>query len=347
MTDDDRMAPKGPDDIAALIRIAGRRPGVPEDRTARVKASVREHWLRETSARKSRRRAWAAAALAAAAVMTVALSIEVFRRLWPTPPVDTQITVEAVAGRAWIEEPGRAGPAGRRLPRIDDRMAAGTAVDTEETGHVALRLRESGVLRLDVGTRVRVLGPARVALDRGAVYVDSGSAGEAARSAALTIETPWGEVQDFGTQFEVRLGDRSVRVRVREGKVVLADAGRVHEIPVAKELVYDGESSPTVTGISTYGPEWDWVAQAVKVPDQEGRSAFSFLEWVARERGWRLTFASDELARSAREIVLGGSLERLTLEEALDAVLPTCGMSYRIDEGVLVIMPLAATPVPG
>jgi hypothetical protein len=75
--------------------------------------------------------------------------------------------------------------------------------------------------------------------------------------------------------------------------------------------------------------------------DLEGRSAREFLDWVARERGWGLSFSDETVARSAEEIVLGGTVERLTLDEALDAVLPTCRMTYRVEAGVLWI---AASP---
>jgi hypothetical protein len=69
--------------------------------------------------------------------------------------------------------------------------------------------------------------------------------------------------------------------------------------------------------------------------DLEGLTARAFLDRVARERGWTLTFADAELARSAEEIVLAGTVERLTLEQSLDAVLPTCRMTHRLDDGVL------------
>ena len=69
----------------------------------------------------------------------------------------------------------------------------------------------------------------------------------------------------------------------------------------------------------------------------DGRSARAFLDWIARERGWKLAFADEFVARAADEIVLGGTASRLTVEEALDAVLPTCRMTHRVEGGVLVV----------
>jgi len=89
--------------------------------------------------------------------------------------------------------------------------------------------------------------------------------------------------------------------------------------------------------LATYGPEWDWIVGVTPMLDLEGETAMAFLEWAARERGWKLAFADESVARSAAEIVLGGTLERLTLDQALDAVLPTCNLTHRVEQGVLLI----------
>ena len=106
---------------------------------------------------------------------------------------------------------------------------------------------------------------------------------------------------------------------------------------VGTELELDPDGSVTRRELSTYGPEWEWIIGITPALDLEGRTARTFLDWVARERGWTLAFADEAVARSAEEIELGGTVERLTLEQALDAVLPTCRMIYRVEDGILVI----------
>ena len=68
-----------------------------------------------------------------------------------------------------------------------------------------------------------------------------------------------------------------------------------------------------------------------------GRSLQEFLDWMARERGLQLRFASPEVAASAPGIVLNGSIDGMTLDEALESVLPTCRMSHRIEGDALLI----------
>jgi ferric-dicitrate binding protein FerR (iron transport regulator) len=172
--------------------------------------------------------------------------------------------------------------------------------------------------------------------------VDSGF--EATPDATLDVRTPFGLIREIGTQFEVRLDDESVRVRLREGAVIVHGADRKHEVHAGSELTVNRDGSVVRGTIPTYGPEWNWLVGVTPMPDLEGRSARAFLEWVARERGWTLAFADEAVARAAGEVVLGGTVQGLTLDEALDAVLPTCRMSYRIERGVLVI---AAMPAPG
>ena len=72
----------------------------------------------------------------------------------------------------------------------------------------------------------------------------------------------------------------------------------------------------------------------------EGLSARQFLDWAARESGRELSFADLDLEHSAASIVLSGSTEGLTIEEALAAVLPTCRMTHQVDQGVLRVKPL-------
>ncbi|MFQ5845522.1 MAG: hypothetical protein ACE5JG_11105, partial [Planctomycetota bacterium] len=74
--------------------------------------------------------------------------------------------------------------------------------------------------------------------------------------------------------------------------------------------------------------------------DLADRSLQAFLRWVSRERGWKLRFPDASVEASASSILLSGSLGKLTLDEALEAVLPTCRMTYRVQHGVLIVDPL-------
>lgn len=121
------------DEIATLIRLAGRRPAVSEERAARVRQNVRQEWLQAT--RQRTRYRW----LAAAAAISVA------------------VLGVTLARRASQMGPAPAAPAVRVI-----RTEAQFAV-----------LDWNGVaLRLNRDTQIRILSPRTLILDRGALYFD-------------------------------------------------------------------------------------------------------------------------------------------------------------------------------
>ncbi len=331
------------DDIARLVRLAGRRQAVPPGRFERVRATARARWLDEVGSRRRRRVGWTAAGLAAAAALVVALVARDFsgRGGVGSQPAAT-VQVEALAGPAWVQ-PG-AGDRARRPLEIGERVALGSELLTDDGGRIAIRLSSGHSLRLDASTRLRLVDPRSVALDRGAVYVDSGF--EAAQARALVVHTALGLVEEIGTQFEVRSGAESVRVRLREGAVVVHHDGGTERVQAGTELSVSRDGAVTRRSVAAHGADWEWIGTVTPLPDLDGRPARTFLEWVARERGLALAFADDEVARAASETVLGGSIPRLTLDEALDAVLPACRLGYRIEGGALVVTHADADAAP-
>jgi hypothetical protein len=71
--------------------------------------------------------------------------------------------------------------------------------------------------------------------------------------------------------------------------------------------------------------------------DIEGRSLREYLNWISRERGFTLRFADPGTAGKADAIILDGSVEGLTLEESLAAVLATCNLSHRVEGEILIV----------
>jgi ferric-dicitrate binding protein FerR (iron transport regulator) len=233
-----------PDDVASLIRLAGRRPAVPEDVAARVRAAAHEQWQSGLRRRARARFLWTAGALAAAASVVLAIAWSVFR---VDAPVRVDVRVESLAGPV----------------TVGDRE-----IETGEGGRVAVRLASGHSVRLDGSSKIRILGRVALALDRGAVYVDSGSHGPAAEP--LRLETPLGEVRETGTRYEVRLKADSLRIRVSEGSVTLEAEDGLHTVAALTELQIDRRGSVTTREIPR---------------SIEGLTARAFLDRIAREGG--------------------------------------------------------------
>jgi ferric-dicitrate binding protein FerR (iron transport regulator) len=215
-------------------------------------------------------------------------------------------------------------------------------LDTEGGGRIAARLASGQSLRLNAGTIVHVLAERAFRLEHGAVYVDSNPTPTQTRS-PLTIATPRGVVRDVGTQFEVHVDAAAVRIRVREGSVSLTGDGDALEVAAGQQLDVDEGGRVGRRQLAAFGNEWAWAAEIAPAMTIEGRSLRVFLDGMARERGLALRFVPDGLAAAAATTTLNGSIEGMTLDEALHSVLPTCRMRHRIEGGLLLIEPLAAT----
>ena len=318
----------GADPIGDLVRLAGARQAVPRERAVRVEAAVREAWMEATALRRRRRLASWSAAAALAAALALALGLAFWGPTGAPAPVVAR--VERVAGAAEVDRAQSAGGSGGGLAP-GATVEAGRSLLTGGDGRVALRLLDGPSLRLDVDTRLTLLAADRVLLSAGAVYVDSQG------GRPVTVETPWGAIEERGTQFEVRLADDAVRVRVREGAVALAREERSWEADAGAELVLTAGGSLTRGSVPFHGQPWQWVQEIAPSFEIEGRTLGEFLAWVGRETGWQVRWREAGAAPRALGAVLHGSVESLPPEQALAAVLPTCGLAHRLDGGTVVV----------
>jgi ferric-dicitrate binding protein FerR (iron transport regulator) len=184
------------------------------------------------------------------------------------------------------------------------------------------------------------MSSSEIHLEEGSVYIDNPSG--AGSRMALAVHTPLGIVREIGTQFEVRLRERSLRLRVREGIVALHRADDVESAEVGTEVTIDSNDSLRRETIALHGPEWAWVIEIAPKLDIEGRPLGDFLTWVSRETGRHVRFENEAIRESASNIVLHGTIEGLSLADALDTVLPTCGLTHRVSEEKITVGELAA-----
>jgi hypothetical protein len=224
---------------------------------------------------------------------------------------------------------------GRRTPiATGARIGSGERVETSNNGRAAFVLTGGVSVRLDQGTAIVLDGHGEVTLERGAAYVDSGGDPGAAD---LEIKTPFGNVRHVGTQFEVRLQDASMRVRVREGTVAVERAGTRWTSQSGEALMLFRSGPPAREMIPTFGTDWKWVSDLAEPFHLEGARVPAFLHWVSREQGWRWQLEDPRMLDHIDQIVLHGSIDGLTPEEALAAVLPTCGLTFRLEGERLIV----------
>jgi ferric-dicitrate binding protein FerR (iron transport regulator) len=322
--------------VERLIRVAGKRRPVPPERAMRVRATVHAEWRRairtDRRHRATSRLAWS---IAAAATIIVGLTLGAWRfGVGPWVPVLPAASVERVVASVRLVDGERA------FLETGEALLPGSLLETGADGRLAIRLASGHSVRLDTDTRLRLRSGSALDLDRGAVYVDSGVPDGGQKS--IAIRTPLGVARDIGTQFEVRFRDESMLVRVREGDVELDHAGRAETASAGTELQLDASGELSRRAVPLHGTEWDWAVRIAPAFDLEGQSLAEFLGWASRETGMTVVYLDASTAQEARDIELRGSVEGLTPEEALAAVLPTCGLEHEIEEGTVILKPRLA-----
>lgn len=320
------------DDIAQWLRMAAPRPGVPAALAVRARAAAETEWRTIVGRRRFRRRVVLAVggALAATVLLSFALSLRRTHDHLPAPSGPLAM-LEVLRGDA-VSSSAQDG-----LPRalhVGDAVGSGTFLATGDGTRAAFRLAAGQSLRLDHRTRVQLVSSSIVRLESGTVYVDSDPTDGS--GLGLEVRTPLGAARDIGTQFEVRLEDAAMRVRVREGMVEVERDGGRWELAAGAELTIVAGGLLERRRVPLYGPAWRWNLEIAPSFGLEGSSLAAFLDWVTRENGWKLRFTDPALATYAASVTLHGSLEGLTPDQTPELVLPTCGLTYRLEDGIFI-----------
>jgi hypothetical protein len=315
-----------------LLRLVGPRPSAAGPRAARVRAAVHERWQAGNRRRTSRTRVLAGSMVFAAAATLVLVVGRVTLDRRGVAPGDQVAVVEQIQGapRRVADVPNTHGA--DDYLSANDSVRTGEWLETDSLARVALRFADGTSVRLDVGSRVRPLSSSVIELTAGAVYIDTDR-----ESGHFEVRTPVATARDVGTQFEIRLLGRTVRLRVRTGVVELKNGARSASGRGGTEVVFSAAGAVS-RPIAAHGSDWDWTASVSPPFEIEGATLSTFLDRVAREHGWTLRYADPALAREASGIILHGSVTGLTPREAVEVTLTASGLTHRLEDGAVVVL---------
>lgn len=319
------------DATTRLLRAAGPRANVSDERSARVKAQLRTRWQRGLRRRTLRRRLAVSIFGVAAVVAIAVLLTRPNRAVMPLGAVVA--VVERVDGTP--QRVANTSDSGERLSR-NDAIREGQCIRTDASARAALRFSNGTSLRLDAGSLACARSSAVIELSSGAIYADTGS-----ESSRLEVRTPMGTARDIGTQFEIRLLDRTLRLRVRTGTVELADRRQTVSAKAGTEITLT-TSGAVSRPIAAHGAEWDWAARLSPRIEMDGTSLAAFLERVAREHGWDVRYDDPVLSQEAAGVVLHGSVADLSPREMVETAVAASGLQHRFDAGDLIVFRAAA-----
>jgi FecR protein len=332
------LPPDTDEDAAGqLLRLAGPRPSTPGPRATRVRAAVHERWQGGNRRRTWRRRALSGSVVLAvtATLVLVVGRVSLDRR--GMAPGDQVAVVEQIHGapRRIAAVPNAQRTGGYLL--TNDSVRTGEWLETDSRARLALRFADGTSVRLDVGSRARPLSSNVIELTAGAVYIDTDR-----ESGHFEVRTPVATARDVGTQFEIRLLDITVRLRVRTGVVELRDGARSVSGRGGTEVMFSTTGAVS-RPIAAHGSDWDWTATVSPPFEIEGATLSTFLDRMAREHGWTLRYADSALAREASGIILHGSVTGLTPHEAVEVTLTASGLTHRLEDGVVVVLRRSGT----
>jgi hypothetical protein len=313
--------------VAKLIGFAGIRTDPSEIEMASIKRTALDRWELLLSRRRKRQRV---RVLQIAATLLVAMGIGAWQMGLFAPGSAPVGTVELASSRLRMLDGSQSMNIG-----VGDQILSLRELSTGSEGQAAIRLSSGIGVRLDRGTRIRVLANDRLALDEGRLYIDTSGAPD---SEVIEIQTRQGTARDLGTRFAlVDVGD-GVRIQVREGRVEVRRGTESWQADKGHELVLAEDGSVADTEISVYGNGWEWVLETSPSFALEGSTLGNFLDWVSTESGWSVALAveNEDAVRADR---MHGSLEGLTLEESLQVVLSGAGLTSQLENGVLEIRP--------
>ena len=251
--------------------------------------------------------------IAASALLAVGVAVLGVRYFAPEPVAVAQIT--RIDGHLLVRPEAQTA----HEMTVRQSVSTGDTIQTDDRSRAALHFGDAVSLRLDHGTIVKVASADELVLTAGALYVDS----QEATPHELTIRTDAGSVRHVGTQYQVRTHADDMVVSVREGRVLIANAAGTSSGIAGERIRVTPRGKVVRSTVAAHDPAWQWAAHAAPLFDINERTLATFVEWVARETGRKIVYASNEAQNAANQLKLRGSIAGLDPDTALNAVLST------------------------
>jgi ferric-dicitrate binding protein FerR (iron transport regulator) len=278
-----------------------------------VEAAVHAEWQSMLRDRR-RKRVYTTVSIAASAVLAIGAAVLGVRYLEPTTPIQVA-EITRIDGHLLVRPESQAA----REIAVAQSVVTGETIQTDDRSRAAMRFGDGVSLRLDHDTIVKVASADELVLTAGALYVDS----QAKNPQALTIRTDAGSVRHVGTQYQVRTHADEMEVSVREGRVEIANAAGTSSGVAGERIRVTPRGEIVRSTIPAHDPSWRWAAHTAPLFDINERTFAAFAEWVARETGRKVVYASGDAQRTANQVTLRGSIAGLDPDTALSAVLST------------------------
>ncbi|MGI9220276.1 MAG: FecR family protein [Woeseiaceae bacterium] len=282
------------DAVESLLERAEPRPAPPPQMEADVRAAVRSDWAAVTG----RRRRWSIGrnvAIAASLILAVVFAFTGLQQSGVPAAQVARLDQSQGTIRLYSDESGVAA-------EDTATLFAGQTLRTGKDSAAGLTWAGGGSLRIDAQTRIEFVSADEIFLHAGRVYFDSYGADN-----KFAVQSEHGLVAHIGTQYMAEAGANGLVVSVREGEVTVTGA---HDQTVhsGQRATLSGSSRPVITNTNGVGADWAWIETVSPGISVDGMSAYDFLQWVGRETGHAIHFASEAAEQIARTTHLKGAV---------------------------------------
>lgn len=299
-------------DIARLLRAAGRREELPQALKQRWEEKFREE-LKPRQKRRHHLRYFAAGIAAG----IVALGMATILSLPNTHVSPGTISIASISGGAHLLN----SDSGEKALSVGQQLNTGAKLRTGPSGFVAvrqggydIRIHSSSAISLHYNS---------ITVDAGEIYISNEDRGDA--QGRIKVLTRYGEIEDIGTQFTVRVDHDRVVSTVRRGAVLVTTPSEEYRAEAdpetARQITFDDRHLLEISDRSPSGPAWEWIYQSSLDYELEGQSVFDFLQWSSGETGAKIRYATQSAEIYARVTLLHGDLNDLNPDEAIEPVL--------------------------
>lgn len=300
--------------IAQLLASVGARPAPSTERMQTARDAIHDAWAAAVAARRQRRQRLTVLGMAASLLLGIGLGWQLLLQAPQTDAPNLRL-LHAVALVSW--QP--AAEDSWRLVDLGADIGVGARLQSGPDSYATLVADDGLQVRLDQGTQVEMLSTGALKLLQGAVYVD------APGDASLSVVTQWGEARDIGTRYEVRIVADDWQVQVRDGRVEMADLEAGVAMVSAGERYRSAGNRFVKETVAPADASWSWTYSAGPRMAIDGVTLTHYLDWWQQESGMTVVFTAAIDEELARQTVLHGSLDGLSLEEGLRVALDSAG----------------------
>lgn len=297
-------------EIEALLREVGAGDQLSSADTEDIRRAVHDEWLSVVAQRKRRTRVMTFGVAASFAIVVLIAS-------WILR--SSVSIVELPVSIAYIDGAAQSEVAALGM-KVGDDVAVGSSLNTDSMTRIALNVGTAVSMRIDRDTRIQRVANDRFRLSEGALYVD---ADPNAKDHDLIVETAAGDVRHLGTQYQVRQSNGVVEVSIREGRVQIESSSGAALASAGERVMINRAGEIQRQSISAQDAEWDWAERSSPPFALDDRTLAEFLQWVGRQTGRQVVYATPEAQAMAQALKLHGSIDGLDPDTALSAVLST------------------------